>query len=51
LIPLVNKIFNRLYNNGDIPESWSKAIIVTLHKKGNNMKKAKPQSELDVLFT
>ena len=35
LLPYVKKLFNRLYCNGEFPESWSKSVIIPLHKKGN----------------
>ena len=35
LLPFLSKLFNRLYMTGEFPVSWTKCIIVPLHKKGN----------------
>lgn len=35
LLPYIRKLFNRLFQSGEFPESWSKSIIIPLHKKGS----------------
>ena len=35
LIPYLCKFLNRLYEKGEFPDSWSKSIIVPIHKKGD----------------
>ncbi|XP_053383852.1 uncharacterized protein LOC128550031 [Mercenaria mercenaria] len=34
-IPVLHKLFNRLFDIGYFPESWSEGYIIPLHKKGN----------------
>ena len=35
ILPLLTKLFNRLFDRGEFPDSWSRAKIVPLHKKGD----------------
>ena len=35
LLPVLNKLFNRLFQSGYFPPCWSQSIIVPLHKKGD----------------
>ena len=35
ILPLLNKFFNRIFDNADYPEHWSRSIIVSILKKGN----------------
>ena len=35
LLPILIKLFNRLFKNGEYPDNWTESIIVTLHKKGD----------------
>ncbi|MEW8547342.1 MAG: reverse transcriptase family protein, partial [Candidatus Thiodiazotropha sp.] len=35
LLPILNKLFNRLFQSGYFPSCWSQSIIVPLHKKGD----------------
>jgi hypothetical protein len=37
LIPLLNKLFNRVLDTGHYPTSWSQAVIVPIHKKGDSL--------------
>ena len=50
-LPLLNILFNRLFLLGTFPESWSRSIIVPIHKKGNvsNPENFRGISLLDVL--
>ena len=33
ILPMLTRIFNRLFETGDFPDSWGKSILVPLHKK------------------
>ena len=35
LVPVLVKIFNKILNSGKYPSSWSKGIVVPIHKKGS----------------
>ena len=35
ILPILLKLFNRLFSRGEFPETWSNSIIVPLHKKGD----------------
>ena len=35
LLPLINRLFNRLFRHDEYPEEWCNSIITTLHKKGD----------------
>ena len=35
VIPFLTKLFNHIFNTGNFPESWSKAVIIPLFKKGD----------------
>ena len=35
ILPIIHKLFNRLFSYGEFPEAWSNSIIVPLHKKGD----------------
>ena len=35
ILPVLTKLFNRLYDTDKFLKSWSKAIIVPIHKKGD----------------
>ena len=35
LLPYIIKFFNRLLSKGEFPQSWSRSIIVPVHKKGS----------------
>ena len=35
LLPILIKLFNGLFKNGEYPDNWTESIIVTLHKKGD----------------
>ena len=35
ILPYLRKFLNRLFEKGEFPESWTRAIIVPIHKKGN----------------
>lgn len=35
ILPIVNPLFNRIFNTGDYPPSWGRSILVTLFKKGD----------------
>ena len=49
-MPLLVRLFNRLFNCGEFPLAWSCAIIVPLHKKGdiNNPTNYRGISLLDI---
>ena len=51
ILPVLNKLFNRLFLNGYFPPCWSKSILVPLHKKGdiNNTENYRGICLLDVL--
>lgn len=36
LTPILCKVYNYALNSGDIPKSWSEAIITVLHKEGKD---------------
>ena len=35
VLPLINSLFNRIFNSGDFPPTWGQSILVTLFKKGD----------------
>ncbi|WAR14475.1 hypothetical protein MAR_004580, partial [Mya arenaria] len=35
ILPLMVKLFNRIFSDGYFPEAWSKSIIVPIFKKGD----------------
>ena len=35
ILPVLNKLFNRLFFEGTFPDLWSKSIMIPLHKKGD----------------
>ena len=35
LLPVLSRLFNRLFKNGLFPPCWSHSILVPLHKKGD----------------
>ena len=35
ILPIMHKLFNRLFSRGEFPEAWCDSIIVPLHKKGS----------------
>ena len=35
LMPLLHKLFNRLFTTGEFPSNWTESIIIPLHKKGD----------------
>ena len=35
IMPYILRFFNRIYNNGEFPDIWSKFIIIPIHKKGS----------------
>ena len=35
IVPLLWKLFNKIFNTGDFPESWGEGIIFPIYKKGN----------------
>ena len=35
ILPIINCLFNRIFNSGDFPPSWGHSILVTLFKKGD----------------
>ena len=35
IVPFLTKLFNRIYDSGQYPESWTKSVIVPLLKKGD----------------
>ena len=37
-VKFLHPLFNRIFDSGEYPESWSKAVIFPLHKKGNPRK-------------
>ena len=51
ILPVLNKLFNRLFSNGYFPSCWSKSILVPLHKKGdiNNPENYRGICLLDVM--
>ena len=50
LLPVISKLFNRLFMNGLFPTCWSHSILIPLHKKGdiNNPDNYRGISLLDV---
>ena len=32
---VLTKLFNRIFETGEMPESWTKSVIVPIHKKGD----------------
>ena len=51
ILPIINCLFNRIFNTGDFPPSWEVSILVTLFKKGdiNNPNNYRGISLLDVV--
>ena len=45
LIPSLTKLFNFIFSQGKFPAQWRKAIIITLHKKGD---KGDPNNYRDI---
>eukprot|EP00745_Piridium_sociabile_P014687 TRINITY_DN21651_c0_g1_i6.p1 TRINITY_DN21651_c0_g1~~TRINITY_DN21651_c0_g1_i6.p1 ORF type:complete len:655 (+),score=42.51 TRINITY_DN21651_c0_g1_i6:130-2094(+) len=37
-VKLMYPLFNRVFDSGEYPQSWTKAVIFPLHKKGNSRK-------------
>lgn len=35
ILPILNKLFNRLFLRGEFPGTWSKSIMIPIHKKGD----------------
>ena len=35
ILPLINRLFNRIFDTADFPTSWCYSVIVTLYKKGD----------------
>ena len=35
ILPYMRKFMNRLFEKGEFPESWTKCVLVPIHKKGN----------------
>lgn len=35
ILPRIQKLFSRIFDSGEFPESWGYAIIVTLFMNGN----------------
>jgi len=35
ILPILVKLFNRIFETGEYPDSWTESLIVTLHKKGD----------------
>ena len=35
LIPFLTKYFNEILRSGSYPDTWTKAVIVPIHKKGD----------------
>ena len=35
ILPLINSLFKRIFDTGNIPSAWGLSILVTLFKKGN----------------
>ena len=35
ITPFLRRLFNKLFDFAIFPDSWTKAIIVPIHKKGN----------------
>ena len=33
ILPILNKLFNRVFAHGQFPDLWSKSITITIHKK------------------
>ena len=51
ILPVLNKLFNRLFSNGYFPSCWSKTIFIPLHKKRyiNNPENYRGICHLDVM--
>ena len=35
LLPFIRILFNRLFRNGEFPSTWSRMLVIPLHKKGS----------------
>ena len=35
MLPILNKLLNRIFAQGQFPDIWSKSIIIPIHKKGD----------------
>jgi len=35
MLPLITKVFNKIYISGEYPEAWSMGYITHIHKKGS----------------
>ena len=35
ILPFMRKLMNRLFSRGEFPDSWTKSVLVPLHKNGN----------------
>ena len=55
-VPIFNKLFNKILNEGTFPKNWSQGYIVPLHKAGdgrdpNNYRGLTINSSLSKVFT
>ena len=36
LSPILTLFFNKVFNSGNVPESWTRSLICPIHKKGSH---------------